>query len=179
MVSWRIGNNLLEIVQGDITEQDTDVIVNAANAQLAPGGGVCGAIHRAAGPELAKACAKLGGCPTGELRVTPGFNLKAKYVFHAVGPVYRGLPEDARLLASCYKESLQKLVDMGLTSISFPAISTGIFGYPMREAAQVALKTVADFLKGCSAGITVRMVLFSKPDYEVHREVLEELAKQT
>jgi len=178
VLSWRIGNNRLEIVQGDITEQDTDVIVNAANSRLAPGGGVCGAIHRAAGPELAEACAKIGGCPTGEVRVTPGFNLKAKYVFHAVGPVYKGLPEDAELLASCYRESLKKLVELGLTTISFPAISTGIYGYPVREAAQVALSAIADFLQNCSAGLTARMVLFSRPDYEIHREVLMQLMEK-
>jgi len=175
VVSWQIGNNVLEIVQGDITEQDTDAIVNAANSRLAPGGGVCGAIHRAAGPKLAMACAQIGGCPTGEVRVTEGFNLKAKYVFHAVGPVYRGAPEDAELLASCYRESLKKAVEMGLASISFPAISTGIFGYPIREAAEVALNSIAEFLRTCSAGLKVRMVLFSKPDFEVHREVLHHL----
>ena len=144
MASWQIGNSVLEIVQGDITEQDTDAIVNAANSRLAPGGGVCGAIHRAAGPKLAKACARIGGCPIGGVRVTEGFNLKAKYVFHAVGPVYQGVPEDAELLASCYRESLKKAVEMGLTSISFPAISTGIFGYPIREAAEVALNSIAE-----------------------------------
>lgn len=167
-----IGESVLQLVQGDITGEDTDAIVNAANGRLLPGGGVCGAIHRAAGPELAQACAKIGSCPTGQVKVTDGFNLKARYVFHTVGPVYRGCGEDAVLLASCYRECLKKAVEMGLKSISFPAISTGIFGYPVKEAARVALKTITGFLGEQKPRITVRVVLYSSPDYEIHKEVL-------
>lgn len=174
-MQWEIGNSVLELGRGDITQQDVDAIVNAANGRLTPGGGVCGAIHRAAGPDLAKACAKIGGCSTGEVRVTAGFNLKARYVFHAVGPVYRGRPEDARLLASCYREALIKAVEMSLRSIAFPAISTGIYGYPVREAAEVALNTIVAYLKENQPGILVRMVLFNSVDYNAHVEVLQEL----
>ena len=113
----------------DITTLETDAIVNAANQSLAPGGGVCGAIHRAAGPELARACAALGWCPTGEARLTPGFDLPARFVIHAVGPVWRGGGAgEAALLASAYRSALQLAVDHGLESIAFPAISTGIYG---------------------------------------------------
>ncbi|MGI6488546.1 MAG: macro domain-containing protein [Syntrophomonadaceae bacterium] len=172
---WEVGNGVVELVTGDITQEQTDAIVNAANGRLLPGGGVCGAIHRAAGPELARDCARIGGCPTGEVRVTPGFNLQAKYVFHAVGPVYHGNPGDEIMLASCYREALREAERMGLKSISFPAISTGIFGYPIKEAARVALRTIIEFLRQSQAGLGVRMVLFSSPDYEVHARVLRDL----
>ena len=127
----------------DITTLDTDAIVNAANEALAPGGGVCGAIHRAAGPELARACAALGGCPTGMARITPGFRLPARYVIHAVGPIWRGGGADeAELLASAYRSALRLAQEHGLASIAFPAISTGIYGYPIEEATRVAVRTV-------------------------------------
>ncbi len=134
----------LEVVDGDITQLDVDAIVNAANSALAPGGGVCGAIHRAAGPELAAACAEIGGCPTGSARITPGFRLKARHVIHAVGPVWDGggAGEDA-LLASCYRESLRLAGRHGLESIAFPAISTGIYGFPLERATRIAVETVA------------------------------------
>ena len=121
----------IEIFQGDITQLALDAIVNAANSQLAPGAGVCGAIHRGAGPDLAKACAALGGCPTGEARITDGYDLPAGHVIHTVGPVWRGGGQDEdRLLASCYRASLDLARDNNLTSIAFPAISTGVYGYP-------------------------------------------------
>ncbi len=127
----------------DITALDTDAIVNAANEALAPGGGVCGAIHRAAGPELARACARIGGCPTGEARLTPGFRLGARYVIHAVGPVWRGGGVgEAELLASAYRSSLRLAEEHEIESIAFPAISTGIYGYPLAEATAIAVRTV-------------------------------------
>jgi O-acetyl-ADP-ribose deacetylase (regulator of RNase III) len=133
----------LEVVQGDITALQVDAIVNAANERLAPGGGVCGAIHRAAGPELARACAALGGCATGDAKATPGFALPAKFVIHAVGPVWHGggANED-ELLASCYARSLEVADAQGCRSIAFPAISTGIYGFPADRAAGIAVRTV-------------------------------------
>jgi O-acetyl-ADP-ribose deacetylase (regulator of RNase III) len=138
----------IEIVEGDITRLDVDAIVNAANTMLAPGGGVCGAIHRAAGPELAEACAKLGGCKTGEAKITPGFRLPSRYVIHAVGPVWGGGERgEDRQLADCYRNSLALAAGHGLTSIAFPAISTGIYGFPPERAAHIAVNTVLDSLR--------------------------------
>jgi O-acetyl-ADP-ribose deacetylase len=138
----------IEIVEGDITRLDVDAIVNAANTMLAPGGGVCGAIHRAAGPELAEACARLGGCETGEAKITPGFRLPGRNVIHTVGPVWGGgeSGEDV-LLASCYRNSLALAAEHGLRTIAFPAISTGIFGFPPDRAAHIAVATVLDGLR--------------------------------
>lgn len=137
-------NARMRIVQDDITRLDVDAIVNAANSALAPGGGVCGAIHRAAGPRLAAACAALGGCPTGEARATPGFDLPARWVIHAVGPVWQGGGHgEAALLAGCYRASLHLAATLGARSIAFPAISCGIYGYPVEQAADVAVGTVA------------------------------------
>jgi O-acetyl-ADP-ribose deacetylase (regulator of RNase III) len=127
----------------DITTLATDAIVNAANTALAPGGGVCGAIHRAAGPELADACARVAPCPTGEARLTAGFRLPARFVIHAVGPVWQGgLAGEPSLLASAYRESLRIAREQGLASIAFPAISTGIYGYPLADATEIAVATV-------------------------------------
>ena len=137
----------LSIHNGDITQLELDAIVNAANEALAPGGGVCGAIHKAAGPELARACAGIGGCPTGEARITPGFDLPAKHVIHAVGPVWQGGGQgEPALLAGCYLNSLRLLRKAGGRSIAFPAISTGIFGYPAHEATGIAVETVREDL---------------------------------
>ncbi|MGH6735197.1 MAG: O-acetyl-ADP-ribose deacetylase [Methyloceanibacter sp.] len=137
----------IEIVEGDITKLNLDAIVNAANAQLAPGGGVCGAIHRAAGPELAKACAALGGCATGEAKITPGFNLPTRFVIHAVGPVWGGGERnEGQLLANCYRNSLMLAAQYDLASIAFPAISTGIYGFPPDRAALIAVRTVRETL---------------------------------
>ena len=139
----------IEIFQGDITRLDVDAIVNAANSGLAPGGGVCGAIHRAAGPELARECAGLGGCPTGEARITKGYRLAAKHVIHAVGPVWQGGDrEEPALLSACYRNSLDLARDQGLRSIAFPAISTGIYGFPLEAATGIAVETVQDWLAG-------------------------------
>lgn len=137
----------IEIIGGDITTLDVDAIVNAANEALAPGGGVCGVIHRKAGPGLAEACAKLGGCATGEAKITPGFGLPARHVIHTVGPVWGGGERgEGRLLANCYRNSLNLAAERGLTSIAFPAISTGIYGFPPDRAALIALRTVRETL---------------------------------
>ena len=149
----------IEIFQGDITTLDVDAIVNAANESLAPGGGVCGAIHRAAGPKLAEACRAAGGCPTGEARLTPGFDLTARYVIHAVGPVWKGggAGEDAEL-AGAYRSALDLMVAHDLTSIAFPAISTGIYGYPLERATAIAVETVR---AGLAAAGSVERVVFA------------------
>lgn len=137
----------IAIIDADITTLDVDAIVNAANEALAPGGGVCGAIHRKAGPDLAVACAALGGCPTGESRITPGFNLPAPYVIHSVGPVWGGGESgEGAKLASCYRTALLLAAEKGLGSIAFPAISTGIYGFPSDRAALIAARTVRETL---------------------------------
>ncbi|MBW8269482.1 O-acetyl-ADP-ribose deacetylase [Caldovatus sp. SYSU G05006] len=137
----------MRAIKADITTLDVDAIVNAANERLTPGGGVSGAIHRAAGPELAAACAALAPCPTGEARITPGFRLKARHVIHAVGPVWHGGTRgEAGLLASAYRAALARLREAGGRSIAFPAISTGIYGYPLEEATRIAVATVRDDL---------------------------------
>jgi O-acetyl-ADP-ribose deacetylase len=152
----------------DITTLTTDAIVNAANEQLAPGGGVCGAIHRAAGLELARACATLAPCPTGEARLTPGFDLPARYVIHAVGPVWHGGREgEAELLAGAYRSALRLATEHNLRSIAFPAISTGIYRYPLRLATGVAVEAVRTAL---AAGSTVQEVVFACFGQEVLQE---------
>lgn len=141
------GKARLEVIEADITTLAVDAIVNAANEMLAPGGGVCGAIHRAAGPELARECAALGGCPTGDARITRGYRLPAPHVIHAVGPVWRGGGHgEEPLLRSCYVRALELAQQHALRSIAFPAISAGIFGYPVAQAAQVAVRAVVDTL---------------------------------
>ena len=157
----------------DITTLDTDAIVNAANESLAPGGGVSGAIHRAAGPELARACAAIGHCPTGEARITPGFRLRAGYVIHAVGPVWRGGNEgEAKLLASAYRSALQLAEVHGLRSVAFPAISTGIYGYPLEQATDVAVHAVREFGE---RGSGVQLVVFACFGQDVERAYRERL----
>jgi O-acetyl-ADP-ribose deacetylase (regulator of RNase III) len=139
----------IEVVRGDITRQPVDAIVNAANRSLLGGGGVDGAIHRAAGPELLAECRRLGGCPTGEVRVTGGYRLPARWVIHAVGPVWSGGGSgEESLLAACYRNALAAAVEVGARSVAFPSISTGIFGYPLERAAPVALREVRAFLAG-------------------------------
>ncbi len=149
-----MSDSRIDICAGDITQLDVDAIVNAANEGLAPGGGVCGAIHRAAGPELAGACASIGHCPTGGGRITPGFALKARHVIHAVGPVWHGGGAgESDLLAACYRHALQLAADHDLRSIAFPAISTGIYGYPPDAAAAVAVTAVRAFLEGTPGSV--------------------------
>jgi len=137
-----VDNKTLELIQADITTLDVDAIVNAANHSLLGGGGVDGAIHRAAGPQLLTECRALGGCETGEAKITQGYRLKARHVIHTVGPIYSGTPRDAELLASAVQNSLRLAADHHLTSIAFPAISTGVYGFPMDEAARVILSTI-------------------------------------
>jgi len=167
----------MEVVEADITQLDVEAVVNAANDRLAPGGGVCGAIHRAAGNELAEACRKIGGCPTGQARLTPGFNLRAKYVIHAVGPVWQGggAQEDF-LLADAYRHSLELAQQHKVASIAFPAISTGIYGYPLERATDIAVHTVADFLRGSEAPARVVFACFGSDATATYRSVLARLA---
>ena len=172
----KIGSSTLELVEGDITRQDTEAIVNAANTALRPGGGVDGAIHRAGGPAIEAEGRRHGGCPTGEARITTGGNLKARYVIHTVGPVYRdGFHREPDLLASCYRESLKLASAKGIKSLAFPSISTGVYGYPMADAARVALKTVTDYLAHHPEIERVRFVLFGRTAYEVYEQALQEL----
>jgi O-acetyl-ADP-ribose deacetylase (regulator of RNase III) len=174
MLRLRIGNSDLEIIKGDITNQDTEAVVNAANTRLAPGGGVAGAIHSAAGPELWAECKGLGGCGTGEAKITKAYNLPNKYVIHTVGPVYSGTESDAKLLESCYLNSLKLADEYEIKSISFPAISTGIFGYPLKEASEVAVRTISDYLKGATGIKLVRMVLYDEVAYQTHEITLKQ-----
>ncbi len=163
----------VEIVLGDITAQETDAIVNAANESLLGGGGVDGAIHRAAGPRLLRECQTIGGCPTGEARITGAYDLPCRRVIHTVGPVYRGGAHDEEeLLASCYQDSLALAEENDLRTISFPSISTGVYGYPVEEACQVALQTVRDYLEGSDAIEQVCFVCFSQADYRTYQETL-------
>ena len=171
----QINQTRLELVQGDITQQDADAIVNAANNSLLGGGGVDGAIHRAAGPELLAECRTLGGCETGNAKITQGYRLKARHVIHTVGPVYRGSPRDAELLASCYRRSLEIASAHHLKSVAFPSISTGAYGYPVNEAAPVALQAAIDYLKSHTEIELVRFVLFDRRTLEAYRQALDQL----
>jgi O-acetyl-ADP-ribose deacetylase (regulator of RNase III) len=177
MRSVRIGASTLELVEGDITQQDTDAIVNAANSSLLGGGGVDGAIHRAGGPQILEECRRIGGCPTGEARITTGGRLPAKWVIHTVGPVYRdGKHGEADLLASAYRNSLRLASARAIKTVAFPSISTGAYGYPLAEAARIALTTTRDYLKAHAEIAAVRFVLFGQPAYRAYEVVLAELA---
>ncbi len=161
------------VIDGDITALAVDAIVNAANTMLASGGGVCGAIHSAAGPDLAEACAKLGGCDTGEAKITPGFRLPARYVIHAVGPVWSGgSANEDLLLAACYRNSLALAEAHGLKSIAFPAISTGIYGFPLDRAARIAVRTVHDALPDLPSIERVTFCCFGSASCRHHEAAL-------
>jgi O-acetyl-ADP-ribose deacetylase (regulator of RNase III) len=155
------------VVEGDITKQEVDAIVNAANSTLLGGGGVDGAIHRAAGPRLVEECRRLGGCPTGQAKITKGYNLPAKWVIHTVGPVWHGgAQREDELLASCYRASLELALEMGIRTIAFPAISTGVYGFPLERATAIAVREVRSFLEKNPALEKVVFVCFGKYTYE-------------
>ena len=163
----------IEIVQGDITKLEVDAIVNAANTTLLGGGGVDGAIHRAAGPELLAECRTLGGCQPGEAKITRGYRLPARFVIHTVGPVWRsGKRGEPETLANCYRNSLQAALENGIKTIAFPAISCGAYGYPIQQAAQIAVKTTREFLANENKIEKVIFVLWSNDIYEAYRELL-------
>ena len=178
MMKVNINKSILELIEGDITEQETDAIVNAANSSLLGGGGVDGAIHRAGGPKILEECKKLGGCPTGEARITTGGKLKARHVIHTVGPVYSGGKQrESELLANAYKNSLNLASKYKHKSVSFPSISTGAYSYPINEASTIALKTVIDYLKTYTDIKLVRFVLYGQKAYQVYEKALQELTK--
>jgi O-acetyl-ADP-ribose deacetylase (regulator of RNase III) len=165
------------VAQGDITQQDTEAIGNAANSALAGGGGVDGAIHRAGGSSImSELRAKYKGCPTGSAVITSGGNLNAKYVIHAVGPRYSESPKDPELLSSAYRKSLELCTQNKIASIAFPSISTGIYGYPVKEASRIALKTVMDYLKDHPEIKLVRFVLFDSNTFDIYKDALKEIA---
>src|SRR5438128_12073668 len=166
---------MIDAVRGDITEQAVDAIVNAANTTLLGGGGVDGAIHRAAGRELLAECETLGGCPTGEARITKGYRLPAKHVIHTVGPVWNGgKRNEDELLASCYRNSLTLAVEHGLRTIAFPSISTGAYRFPIDRAARIAVREIRAFLESSSLE-KVTLVCFGQPAREAHERALDEL----
>ena len=179
-----INGTALRLIQGDITRQDSDAIVNAANSSLMGGGGVDGAIHRAGGPAILEECkqivARQGRLPTGKAVITTGGNLKAKYVIHTVGPVWHGGSEgEPELLASVYRESLKLAAGNGLTSVAFPSISTGAYGYPMEEAARVALRAVISFLKEKATSVKeVTFVLYGQSAVDAYEAALREIAPE-
>ena len=167
--------NRIEIHKGDITKLKVDAIVNAANTSLLGGGGVDGAIHRAAGPELLEFNRKLGGCPTGEAKISPGFNLPAKYIIHTVGPVWNGgKNNEDTLLANCYKKSLRLAVENKAKTIAFPAISTGVYRFPLERATKIAVSEVKKFLEKNETIEKVIFVCFDEETYEVYENILKE-----
>lgn len=167
----------VELLEGDLVEQDVDALVNAANSSLLGGGGVDGAIHRAAGSGLLAECRTLGGCPTGEARLTRGHNLKARFVIHAVGPVYRGHPQDAELLAAAHRSSLELASRHNIHSLAFPAISTGAYGYPFAEAAGVALETVKRYLEAHPEIELVRFVLWGEQALTAYQRAAQKILR--
>jgi O-acetyl-ADP-ribose deacetylase (regulator of RNase III) len=180
-LEFHVGNAKICLVQGDITDMDTDAVVNAANSSLMGGGGVDGAIHRRGGPKILEECKRLrarewpGGLPTGKAAMTTGGNLKAKYVIHTVGPIWRGgKQKEPELLADAYRNSLKLAVSKGLKTIAFPSISTGAYGYPIEKASRIALATVKDFLEKEDNLDKVMFVLFSRDDLEIYEDAGKE-----
>jgi len=170
-----IHRSQVELVEGDLVAQDVDALVNAANRSLLGGGGVDGAIHRAAGPELLAECRTLGGCPTGDARLTRGYRLPARFVIHAVGPVYRGHPQDADLLSAAHRSSLELASLHHIRSLAFPAISTGAYGYPLDEAAEVALQAVRRYLEAHPEIELVRFVLWGERALTAYQRAAQEI----
>ncbi|RLF58864.1 MAG: O-acetyl-ADP-ribose deacetylase [Thermoplasmata archaeon] len=163
----------ITIIEGDITKQEVDAIVNAANNSLLGGGGVDGAIHRAAGPELLEETRQIGGCPTGEARVSKGYRLPAKWVIHTVGPIWRGgNRNEEQLLASCYRNSLKAAVDLGAKTVAFPSISTGAYGFPLERATEIALRETRKFLEGDQTLEKVIFVCFGDRALNTYKEIL-------
>jgi O-acetyl-ADP-ribose deacetylase (regulator of RNase III) len=175
MATRTINGVTLALIRGNIVEIPADAIVNAANSGLRGGGGVDGAIHRAGGPSIMEECRKIGGCPTGEAVVTTAGKLPAKYVFHAVGPIYSGSLDDKRLLASAYQNCLNLAEQRQVKSIAFPSLSTGIYGYPLELAAPIALRTIIEHIKKPTCLQQVLMVLFGESAYKVHEQALDKL----
>ena len=168
----------MTIVQGDITKQEVDAIVNAANEALRGGGGVDGAIHRAAGPELLEECIQIGGCPTGEARITQGYRLRARYVIHTVGPVWRGGDRgEPEKLAACYQSALRLAVENSAKTVAFPGISTGVYGYPLEDATRIAMTTVRDGLEDMPSIEEVRFVTFGDEATKTAERVLAGLRR--
>lgn len=176
-MKWSINNAIFKASRGDITAQETEAVVNAANKQLAPGGGVAGAIHRAAGQGLTDHCREMGNCETGEAVMTPGFDLKANHIIHTVGPVYDGHPNPESALTDSYYNSLTLASEDGLESVSFPLLSTGAFGYPVEEASRISVETIKEYLESDSDGTIkeIRMILWGEDDYNTFCRVAEEI----
>ena len=168
----------LEIIEGDITKLDVDALVNAANKSLLGGGGVDGAIHRAAGPKLLEEARTLGGCETGGAKITLGYDLPARHVIHTVGPVWHGgKSREDELLANCYRNSLGLAVKSGLKSIAFPAISTGVYGFPIERATEIAMREIKEFLEGDSTLEKVICCCFGQRDYDIYTKTAEDVLK--
>lgn len=166
----------IEVIQGDITKQQVDAIVNAANRTLLGGGGVDGAIHRAAGPELLEECRTLNGCETGQAKITGGYELPAKHVIHTVGPVWHGgSSNEDELLANCYRNSLELAEQHDLKTIAFPSISTGAYGFPMERAAKIAVREIKQHLEAGSQLEQVILVCFGERAYDIHRSAVDEI----
>lgn len=164
----------LKLIQNDITTLDVDIIVNAANNRMLGGGGVDGAIHKAAGNQLFDECKSIGGCPTGEARLTKGYNLKAKWIIHTVGPIWRGgYKDEYKLLASCYSESLKIASELKCKTIAFPAISTGVYGFPKKQAAIIAISEAKKHLKKHSSPAIITFVCFDDESFSIYNDLLE------